>query len=157
MTPRVFWIGLVIALLGGNALAMGVLIAKSGDPSSRVMPDYYQRAVAWDDTVAALQASDELGWTVESRLIATAPGRARLIVTIRDVAGAPVGGAGVDAEVRHRSRGEGVALALVERDRGRYEADLAAPGIGLHVVGVRARSGNDHYTGQATVELEGGP
>ena len=154
MNKGLFWILLVIGLLAGNGVAMAVLIAESGDPSDRVLPDYYRRAVAYDDTIAALRASDELGWQVGSRLVAAAPGRARLAVTIADGAGAPVAGGSVEAEVRHRSVGTPVAFALVEQAPGRYEVELPVAAVGLFVVDVRARRGEDHYAGHATVELE---
>jgi len=155
MSSGRFWIFLVVFLLAGNTAALGILLVKSGDPGPRVMPDYYRRAIEWDQTVAALEASDELGWSVDAALAATEPARARLEVTVKTGAGAPVTGASVEAEVRHNSRAVGSAtLFLQEVSPGQYQAVAPVELAGLHVVDVRARSGADHYVGSRTVELE---
>jgi nitrogen fixation protein FixH len=153
MNRGAFWIALVVALLVGNAAAVGVLLAKSGDPTGRVMPDYYKKAVAWDETVAALRASEALGWDVSTRLVSAGPGRARVIVTI-SVDGKPVEGALVDVDVRHRSVAQSVHGVLSPSGAGRYEGELAITGVGLHVIEVHAASQQAHYGGTTTVELE---
>jgi nitrogen fixation protein FixH len=154
MRAGVFWIALVVALLVGNAVAVGVLLAKSGDPTGRVMPDYYKKAVAWDETVAALRASDALGWGVTTRLVSAGPGRARVIVTIARDDGTAVDGALVDVDVRHRSVAQSVHGVLSPVGGGRYEGELAIAGVGLHVIEVHAASQEAHYGGSSTVELE---
>ena len=154
MNRGTFWIALVVALLLGNATAVGVLLAKSGDPSDRVLPNYYRRAIDWDRTVEALRASDALGWTVGSRLVAIAPDRGRVIVTITGADGAPVVGAVVDVDVRHRSVAAGAHGVLAATAPGQYEGEIPLTGLGLHVIDIHASSAELHYGGSATVELE---
>lgn len=157
MSPAFRWIGIVVGLLVANAIAVGVLIAKSGDPADRIVPDYYRRAVAWDDTVAALRASDELGWSAEAQLVALRPGAARVEIALARDTGAPLTGASVEVEVRHRSRATGTTVTLTERSPGHYDADVALDSHGLHDLGVRARHGADHFAMAQTAELAAAP
>jgi hypothetical protein len=148
------WIAIVIALLVGNAAAMGVLLANSGDPSDRIVSDYYQKAVDWDRAVAALEASADLGWSVAPRLVAAAPGTARVEIEVVGGTGAPIAGAWLEVTVRHNSRADGVAAVLLEAEPGRYRGDVAVATTGLHVVDYLLRRGGDHFVGSMTVELE---
>lgn len=157
MSPAVKWIGMPVLLLAINAIAVGVLIVKSGDPSDRVVPDYYRRALEQDATLAALRASDELGWQAEARLASIGVGVDRVEVVLADGAGRPIDRAHVSVEVRHRSRATGAAAVLIERAPGRYTAEVDAQGSGLHVVDVKARRGAEHYAASRTIAAESPP
>jgi len=62
---HIFWPGFIIALLGIPMLTgTAIIMASSSDGGPRIMPDYYNRAVAWDESQAVDQASRDLGWTV---------------------------------------------------------------------------------------------
>lgn len=143
-----FWIGFVVALLVGNAAAMGVLIAKAGDPTPRVLPDYYARAVAWDETAAERRASAALGWSAEAAWTGS-----QVVVVLTDASGAPVTGATVEIVARHRSRADRrTTVGLVERGAGRYAGTLAPAQIGLHELEVTASRGADSFVSTAVVE-----
>ena len=62
MSAGTRWILIVIGLLLGNAVAVVVLIGSAGGTRGRVLPDYYDRAAAWDDTMAETARSNALGW-----------------------------------------------------------------------------------------------
>jgi nitrogen fixation protein FixH len=143
-----FWIGFVVALLVGNAAAMVFLIAKAGDPTPRVLPDYYRRAVAWDETAAVRRASAALGWSAEATWTDQ-----ELVVVLTDASGAPIRGATVAIVARHRSRADRRAsLALSERGDGRYAGTLAAEQAGLHELEVTASRGSDTFVSTQVVE-----
>jgi nitrogen fixation protein FixH len=151
VNPGRFWIGLVVALLVGNAVAVGVLIAESGDPSARIEADYYRRAVAWDDTMAERSASAALGWRIDAVLVEQGRGAA-VEVRVYDAAGLPVAGARVEAAVHHRSVAAGAPRALRERAPGRYRRPIAGARPGLHVVDVVVERGADRFVASALVE-----
>lgn len=141
------WIVFVVGLLVANAVAMGWLVAESGDPSPRVLPDYYRKAVAWDDVAAARGASAALGWTATVRL------GDGLEVELRDRDGAPVPGAAVEATIRHQSRADHVLRASpVEAAPGRYAAVVGLARPGLHVVELSAVRGTDRFVTTVVVE-----
>jgi len=148
MNRGTFWIAFVIALLAGNAVAMGVLLAESGDPSARVMPDYYRRAVAWDQSMADSQASADLGWAASARLVG-----GELEVTIAGADGAPVDRAAVTATVRHRSVATGATVTL-QGGAGRYTARIAAAQPGLYVVDLVATRGAERFVSSLTIHRE---
>jgi len=142
------WIAAVVVLLVGNAAAMITLAATAGDPTSRVIPDYYQKAVRYDDVAAARAASAALGWTAR---ISLEDGALVAVLTDRD--GAPVTGAAVEVEVRPRVRAdELVTVALVEVAPGRYQAPLPAGRRGLHDLALTARRDDAAFLAAAVIE-----
>jgi nitrogen fixation protein FixH len=135
VSPGARWIAGLIGLLVVNAIAMVTLAATAGDPATRVLPDYYRKAVAWDDLTAARAASAALGWTAELGVE-----HGSLIATIHDRDGRAVTGAAVEATLRPRVRAdEQRRVVLTELGAGRYAADLTRPRHGLHDVEVTAR------------------
>ena len=143
-----FWIAFVVGLLVTNAVAMGAMIAQAGDPTPRVLPDYYKKAVAFDETIAERRASAELGWVAT----VTRTGRDAQVV-LADAAGAPVAGAAVDVTIRPRSRADRLAaVTLTEAAPGRYAAAFAPGQRGLHEIEVRATRGAERFVTTAVTE-----
>lgn len=145
------WIALVVGLLAANAGVCLLLVIRSSDAAPSVIPDYYQRAVAWDDDVARQRASDALGWRLGAALEDAGPG-VEVAVSLTGRDGAPVVGATVEAELRHRSRATGETRQLREIGPGRYAAALPLATAGLHVVAVVATRGDERFVGSVTVE-----
>lgn len=142
------WIVFVVILLVANAAAMGFLIAKAGDPTPRVLPDYYRKAVAWDETAAARRASDALGWSTAIEL-----DRSHLTVRLTDRSGAPVAGAAIEVIARHRSRADqAVTLVLDEQAGGVYVGTLPGRQPGLHELALTARRADDTFVASELVE-----
>ncbi|MCA9680252.1 MAG: FixH family protein [Kofleriaceae bacterium] len=149
------WIAFVVLLLVGNIAAMGVLAAKSGDPTPRVIPNYYQRAVTYDAVMADQQASLELGWVARIRL--DGGDAARLEVDLVDALGGPIDGATVTARVHHRSRADQqVDLALTETAPGRYAAPLVAAHAGLYETEIVAERDGARFVAARTVDRDRG-
>jgi len=95
----------------------------TGDRSFAVVPDYYQKAVDYDDRKALLAESAELGWQAEltagERIDAL--GAREVVVMLRDVEGKPVTDAAVKVSGYHYARaGEPVAFEGVEALPGQY-------------------------------------
>lgn len=139
-TPR--WVFIVVGLLvlhvSGMVVAMTIA---TRDPSSTSTPDYYDRAVRWDEHVAELRASERLGWDVT---VAASALRDRAVVTVRDEHGAPVAGGRGSLRAYHVQRTEDVAsYPLTERGDGWYDAplDMARPGLWIVDVELDRREG----------------
>ncbi len=143
-----FWIGVVIMLLVGNAAAMAGMILTAGDPTPRVVPDYYRKAVTWDDTAAARDASRALGWSALPSVI-----EGQAVVVLHDAAGAPLTGAAVEVSLRHRSRADHLQrLVLAETAPGRYQGAVSLAQRGVHEVEVRAQRGDAHFVFATAIE-----
>lgn len=151
------WIAIVIGLLAANVLAVVILIGTAGDPSPRVVPDSYQRALDYDRTMAERTDSAALGWGARLRLIEISPGRGRVELELTDRAAAPLAGATVAVEVRQRSLATGVTVALTESAPGRYAGEVAVTGRGLHELGLRAQLGALGFASAQTISLEAAP
>lgn len=116
-------VGIVTAL----ALTVGVnvvvfVLAAQGDGAGAV-PDYYQRAIAWDSTRAEAARSDSLGWGLRAALAAPSGDGAAMTIGLTDAAGRPVEGA------RVRIAGYALAHAQVTRT----DTVLTASGDGYAV------------------------
>ena len=150
MSARTRWLGIIIGLLVGNAVAVFALMRVSaGEARRRVLPDYYERAAAWDSTMAERQASDALGWKVD----VTVAGR-ELTLTVSDRGGAPVADAAVELVAVPRGRvDQTIKAAAVAVAPGVYRVSLVGERGGLHDVAVRIQRGADRFVGDRLVEL----
>lgn len=66
MSAKLRWIVAIVGLLGGNIVAMLVLVvSSSAHGGAQVIPDYYERAAHYDRTIDQEAANRALGWRVE--------------------------------------------------------------------------------------------
>src|SRR5512140_625690 len=93
------WILAIVGLLVGNILAMSVLIVASHSGGSRVLPQYYDRAVHYDDRIDQEAHNRALAWQIGARIE-----QGVVTVTARDRAGVPLEGARVTVEGTERAR-----------------------------------------------------
>lgn len=151
MSAATRWIAIIVGLLVGNALSVAVLIrASSGETAHRVLPDYYNRAAAWDTTMAEAQASVDLGWRAEVHV----RGR-ELTLLVFDRAGAPVTDAAVELTAVPRGRVDATMTVIgVAVAPGVYRVALGGHRAGLHDVNLRVVRGQDRFVADHLVELE---
>ncbi|TWU38440.1 FixH family protein [Novipirellula artificiosorum] len=97
------WGGFVVALLTAQ-VAVGVVavVLATNDPSAAVLPDYYEKALHWDDQVQAEAASRELGWKL-TLLPMKEGSKVGLQGQLLDVDGAPISIASGTLELYHHS------------------------------------------------------
>lgn len=138
------WILAIVGLLAANLVAMGLLIAAARSDRARVLPDYYERAVRYDQTIEQAAVSARLGWQVEARL-----GADSLTVTVRDRDGVLVRDARVDIEAMSRARGVVEVARAVPTDAAYV---VRARWGGLYDVTIRVARGEDLYVAQQTLE-----
>lgn len=142
----------VLGLLGGHMVFIFTAIAiGTGDPSFAVVPDYYQKAVDYDEKKALLAQSEKLGWSVDVSASdsADATGQRELIVQIRDAQGKPVGDRVVSIEGYHRARaGEPVSMQCVEVLPGQYVGKARMSREGFWQFTIDARGDGARFVGE---------
>lgn len=67
-------------------LGFAAITLATQDPSVAVVPDYYQKALAWDETEKLRRDSEALGWAVQTSVSS----KGVLHVDLRDADGRPV-------------------------------------------------------------------
>jgi nitrogen fixation protein FixH len=141
-------------LIAGVAANVGFVVLASSDPAAAVEPDYYRKAVAWDDEMAQQQRNIALGWSARAALrlgVGGAPGRLELILA--DSAGRPLAGATVSALVMHNARAADVQeLSLRDEGSGRYAARVAADRGGIWEVRLTVERGAQRFTARERVQ-----
>ena len=148
MKPGMGWPIGVVVILGATVIAnIVVMRVANNDPSFAIEPDYYQKAVAFDSTIAEERRSVALGWTATSTIVASdTAGRPTLTVTIADARRQPVQGATVTVTALANARAnEILSAALREVAPGRYQGALAARFAGQWEVRIDAVRGSEHF------------
>ena len=87
MTPATRWITAIVGLLSANVIASVGLAVVAATGKTQIIPEYYDRAVHYDDEIDQAARNRVLGW----RTCASISG-ASIVVDVRDKAGAVVHG-----------------------------------------------------------------
>ncbi|QNN24823.1 FixH family protein [Planctomycetales bacterium ZRK34] len=129
------WPMLIVSLLGLQIVlcVIAVYLAVS-DPTMAIEPDYYKKAVHWDQSAAEQRESDALGWSHELTVDPSQDtiGRREMTVLIRDADGEPLSGAVVEIEAFANARAtQRFNLTLVEQSPGQYTGLLPVRHTGL--------------------------
>lgn len=148
MSAATKWTIAILGLLAGNVIAMVVLMTVAHSGASEVIPNYYDRAVQYDNELDDATRSAALGWSADVSL-----GRSVIEVQVRDRAGIPLDGASV--RVTGYSRGHGdrpidASLALV--GNGAYRAALHMPAVGVHDLKVVVERAGDRFITPVSLE-----
>lgn len=156
MKPGIGWPVGIVAVLGATIVAnLWVMRVANSDPSFAIEPDYYQKAVAFDSTIATERRSLALGWTATTSIAATdTAGRPMLTVTIVDAQRQPVQGATVSVVALANARANDIRTAtLHEVSPGRYQSTLAASFAGQWEVRVDAVRGAEHFVASTRTDM----
>ena len=145
------WPWLVGALLvctaGGQAI---MLYAATHDPTFAIEPDYYNRAVAWDTTMANDRATIALGWKASAAMSsAVGPGStidATVHVAVVDRDGTPVRGARVRATAVHNLDGSHQTSVSFVADGDTYVATMVGARRGLWELRLDVTRDDAHFT-----------
>lgn len=141
------WIAAVVLILGTTVAANVYVMHLAGDdPSFAIEPDYYDRALHWDDELAQRERNARLGWRAAPTLdVAAAQGT--LQVRLADAVGAPVRDATVRVSAFPIARATQVVEAtLAPRADGAYAAPFPVQRSGAWEVRVEAVRGGDRFT-----------
>jgi nitrogen fixation protein FixH len=150
----------VIALLGGQVLLTGVavLIATS-DRSFAVEPDYYQKALQWDELQAQRRQNAASGWHAALTIdpSATPSGARRVAVRVTDREGRPVEQARVRvASFHHACAAVRTETALVAEADGVYSAGVPLRRPGLWEFRITVERADRVFTAVEVRELKSG-
>lgn len=142
----------VLGLLGGHMVFIFTAITLgTGDPSFAVVPDYYEKAVDYDERKALLAQSAELGWAVELTPAgqADAVGQRDLFVRFRDRDGQPIQGLSVQVAGYHVARAkETVTMQCIEVLPGQYVGSARITREGFWQFAIDAESGEQRFVGE---------
>ncbi|MCB9848182.1 MAG: FixH family protein [Phycisphaeraceae bacterium] len=100
------WGALVVAILGASfTVAMVMLYVSAIDPSFAVEPDYYDKAIHWDEQAAQYQVNAQLGWKIAvGTAPAATPGMRIVTAALTDRDGAPIEDAALGVVAFHNAR-----------------------------------------------------
>lgn len=140
----VIWPGLIFVLLGLSIVACSALIYFSqSDGGARVVPDYYQQSVDYDDWRSDRLAAIELGWTVD--IVVDGQGG---VVTVVDDGDRPVDGAEGSLTFRRIDRAKPTATVPIESAKGmpgEYVFDGGTDEPGVWEIEIELVRADDHW------------
>lgn len=139
------WMLVPPVLLAANFLfaASAVQLALR-DHGTAAEPDYYRKALAWDEAHAARTAGERLRWTVSPSLVIEEGGRLRLELAIADKYGIPIDGALVRVEaIPVRAADLAASARAIERAPGAYEARFPIGASGQYEFRISIERGSD--------------
>jgi len=136
-------------------VGFGVWMARtaSSDPNFAIEPDYYNRAVNWDSTMAQSRRDKALGWKAVASLTRDTGRSAALRIVLIDAAGRPLVADSVQAEALAVAHAAMVHRLVLTPDLGGYAAQVPIAANGLWDVSVRATRGRDVFTAKLRTEL----
>jgi nitrogen fixation protein FixH len=148
--PTWVWPTVVVALLTGQLVVCGVIVfASSSDPTVAVEPDYYEKAISWDQQAAQRERSRQLGWsaTVTVDPLTDRTGARAVGINLRDRNSDSICGAAVRATVFHHACArERFETEFNETADGRYVARLPLKRDGVWEFRIQAQRGSDVFT-----------
>lgn len=156
MKRGAWWpIGITTVLATTVAANLWVMRIANDDPSFAIEPDYYQKAITWDSTLAQARQDSILGWRLTPDLrVVGATGKTRLSAMLTDSTGAPISGAVVKVSAMPVARANEVHEAtLAAAGAGEYAAQLDSRREGQWELRFDVRAGSTRFTEVARVDL----
>lgn len=152
------WGAIIIGILGTSfTVAMIMLYVSATDPSFAVEPDYYEKAINWDQHAAQAQANNELGWTISLGTGPSAtPGARTITAHCADREGAAIDNATITAVAFHNARsGDRFEFPMRAAGSGIYTAEQPLQRAGRWEFRLTAVDGETTFT--ATIQTELAP
>lgn len=156
--PGFRWIAAVVCLLIFTVSTQTYLLSRAlSDPSVVAEPDYYQKAVDWDQTRAQRRQNVALGWTLAATASAdVGPDGRTLTVSLKDQTGQALSGASLRVLAFHKARSANrIPGALLESGEGEYVATLPLLREGLWELRFVVVLNDQQFTHTAELDLVG--
>ena len=151
-------LGVVGILLATVILNVYVYRVAADDASLAIEPNYYQKAVDWDSTMAQMRRNAALGWHVSPQLGAfTRQHGARLVVTLTDAAGSSIAGATVKVSAFFNARADNVVDTTLTADSAAYAGVLPVDRGGIWELQFEVERGAQRFTSTSRVEAVPAP
>jgi nitrogen fixation protein FixH len=143
------WPLMIFGLIGLNMGIVAVtIVAATSDPSVATEPEYYTKALRFDETIKQRQENARLGWMTSVSIDGSSTGEPRLRVTLVDQDGMVLRGAAVSVElfasVRAGSRRHVTLRAMNEGSL--FEAPVAIDRGGAWIIRLKAQCGSETFT-----------
>jgi nitrogen fixation protein FixH len=147
-------ISMAAILVSVVAANIWVAVIANDDPSFAIEPDYYQKAVAWDSSMAQARHNAALNWSLVPTLGAFAADKgARLSVRLTDSTGSTIHDARIHVAALYNARANAVYTATLGPDGpDGYVATLPVHHAGEWELRFEVRRGADRFTATARVE-----
>ena len=147
-------IGIALVLILSAGSNIWVALVASHDEAFAVEPDYYQKAVHFDDEMALRAESARLGWHVTPTLALGEPGRVgTLEAVITDSSGTAISGASVQVLAMHNARASRQLTAtLADAGDGHYRTALDAVRPGEWELRFLVTRGTDRFAVRSRVD-----
>jgi hypothetical protein len=147
LKPGALW---PIAIVGVLALTVGanvVVFVAARDPhAAAIEPDYYNKGVAWDSTLALEHRGEALGWRLDVDLLDASRDGATLRVRAFERDGRPLTGARVRVEAIHNLQADVRVKAMFgEQASGEYATKLPLPRSGMWELRLDVTRGSDRF------------
>lgn len=146
--PGVLWPAVIAGALTLHVVgSLAMVYFATSNESFAVEPDYYQKALAWDDKRAQDRHNVELGWKLEFTVEPAAPGHdPKISVDLLDADGAPLDRAHVSLEAFFNARAdERLKVELTAVDE-HYETTMHMRGDGLWEFRFTVTRGEELFT-----------
>jgi nitrogen fixation protein FixH len=150
-----YWpLGLVALLVASAGANIALVVITSRDASFAVEPNYYAKALAWDETMAQQARNEALGWSLGLRVDpAGARGRQSVTVRLADRAGAPIEGAQIAVEAFHNARASRILAAALSPEGQGYAAVMPLDRPGLWEFRLRVTRGPEVFVSTLTRDV----
>lgn len=129
------WGSIVVGFLALQVLiGVAAIFLATGDPSVAVVPDYYEKAIKWDEYVALQTQSDRLGWQVGTEIAPTGKSLQSqyVMLYLRDAQGRPLSDLSGRVRVYHHARASQTEeVSIQPMSAGVYSAEVQMPRDGL--------------------------
>lgn len=141
------WALFPICLLGILVSVQAVLFSLSrNDPTFAVEPEYYQKAVSWNEHAAQRAVNQRLGWQASAAVVTEAD-KPTLRVDLKDDQGRPVTGAALGITAFPNARAADIqTLSPRETQPGVYEAPVRLALFGEWEIRLTAHRDTDTFT-----------
>jgi nitrogen fixation protein FixH len=150
---------ILVATVGLNIY--GYHVANDDDTALAIEPNYYQKAIDWDSTMAQMRRNVALGWHVSPQLGAfTTRDGAHLRVTVTDSAGTAIHGATVKVSAFFNAAANNIVDTTLLPDSAGYTGTLPVNHGGLWELRFDVRRGAERFTATSRVDAvpaTGGP
>jgi nitrogen fixation protein FixH len=154
MTRGMRWpIGVAAILAATVAANIWLVVVANNDPSFAIEPNYYQKGVQWDSTLAQSERNRALGWRLDPSLATyTQRDGALLHVALTDADGSSITDATVRVAALFNARaGTVIDMALV-RDASGYSIRLPVQHGGQWELRFAVTRGRQRFTAVSRVE-----
>jgi len=147
-------IAIVTVLLAQMLFGVWMARLASSDPHFAVEPDYYARAVNWDETMSQSRRDRALGWRVNATIVRASPDSTVLRIAITDSTGAPVMVDSIVGEALAVAHAAQINTLRLERDGDHWTVPVPHAVSGLWEIRLRAVLGAELFTSLQRVELK---